>query len=87
MLEPTSLLLGRRFGVRAEPEGDRARVVGITVDPDALRCPDCGMSRRRSRANGHQPAPISVMVTTRLLRWNKTRYRCRNQTCTSGYLH
>ena len=48
MCEPTSLLLGLEgLGVRAVTYGaDRARVVEvITVDPDASRCPDSGLSR------------------------------------------
>ena len=50
MVEPTSLLLGLEgLGVRAVVQHtDRTRVVEvITVDPNAARCPDCGIASTR----------------------------------------
>ncbi len=50
MVEPTSLLLGLEgLGVSAVVRlPDRTRVVVvITVDPNASRCPDCGMAQTR----------------------------------------
>ncbi len=47
MIEPTSLLLGLEgLGVRAVGrQADGTRVVEvITTDPNASRCPDCGIS-------------------------------------------
>lgn len=86
MLEPTSLLLGLEgLGVRAvSPRADRARVVEvITVDPDASRCPDCGMSSTSVKERTvTSPRDIRYGDDPIVLRWNKTRYRCRNQTCT-----
>lgn len=86
MFEPTSLLLGLEgLGVRAVTHGvDRARVVEvITVDPDACRCPDCGIpSVSVKERTVTRPRDIPYGDDPIVLRWNKTRYRCRNDTCT-----
>lgn len=85
MFEPTSLLLGLEgLGVRAvSPRADRARVIEvITVDPDASRCPDCGMSSTSVKERTvTSPRDIRYGEDPIVLRWNKTRYRCRNDTC------
>lgn len=85
MIEPTSLLLGLEgLGVRAVARrADRTRVVEvITLDPNASRCPDCGMAsdsvKERTVTN---PRDIRYGDDPIELRWNKTRYRCRNDTC------
>ncbi|WP_345314502.1 ISL3 family transposase, partial [Gordonia alkaliphila] len=85
MSEPTSLLLGLEgvqvVGVERRP--DRTRVVDVvTADGGAACCPDCGdrssSVKERTittpRDIGYGPDPI-------LLRWNKIRWRCRNQAC------
>lgn len=63
---------------------DHTRVVEvITADPDASRCPDCGMPstsvKERTIPN---PRDIRYGDAPIVLRWNKTRYRWRNDTCT-----
>ena len=85
MVEPTSLLLGLEgLAVSAVVRrADRTRVVEvITVDPNASRCPDCGMAsdsvKDRTVTN---PRDVRYGDDPITLRWNKTRYRCRNQTC------
>ncbi len=86
MVEPTSLLLGLEgLGVSAVARrADRTRVVEvITTDPNASRCPDCGISS--TSVKGHavtSPRDIRYGDDPIILRWNKTRYRCRNDTCT-----
>ncbi len=61
---------------------DRTRVVEVTTaDPDASQCPDCGMTSdsvkerttTRPRNIRHGDYPV-------VLRYNQTRYRCRNDT-------
>ncbi|HPY23863.1 MAG TPA: ISL3 family transposase, partial [Mycobacterium sp.] len=85
MVEPTSLLLGLEgLGVRAVVQrADRTRVVEvITTDPNASRCPDCGIAS--TSVKGHAvtaPRDIRYGDDPIILRWNKTRYRCRNETC------
>lgn len=86
MLEPTSLLLGLEgLGVRSVVQrADRTRVVEvITTDPDASRCPDCGIAS--TSVKGYvvtTPRDIRYGDDPISLRWNKTRYRCGNDTCT-----
>lgn len=85
MFEPTSLLLGLEgLGVRAVVQHtDRTRVVEvITVDPNAARCPDCGMVSDSVKGRAvTSPRDIRYGEDPIVLRWNKTRYRCRNDTC------
>ena len=85
MVEPTSLLLGLEgLGVSAVvQQQDRTRVVEvITVDPNASRCPDCGiMSDSVKERTVTSPRDIRYGDDPIVLRWNKTRYRCRNETC------
>ncbi|MDP7736052.1 ISL3 family transposase [Mycobacterium paragordonae] len=85
MLEPTSLLLGLEgLGVRAVTQGvDQTRVVEvITIDPNASRCPDCGISSTSVKERTvTSPRDIRYGDAPIILRWNKTRYRCRNDTC------
>jgi len=85
MVEPTSLLLGLEgLGVSAVVRRvDRTRVVEvITIDPDASRCPDCGMSSTSVKERTTtSPRDIRYGDDPIVLRWNKTRYRCRNETC------
>jgi transposase len=85
MVEPTSLLLGLEgLGVSAVVRRvDRTRVVEvITVDPNASRCPDCGMSSTSVKERTTtSPRDIRYGDDPIVLRWNKTRYRCRNDTC------
>jgi transposase len=61
---------------------DRTRVVEvITVDPNASRCPDCGMSSASVKERTTtSPRDIRYGDDPIVLRWNKTRYRCRNDT-------
>jgi transposase len=63
---------------------DRTRVVEvITVDPNASRCPDCGMSSASVKERTTtSPRDVRYGDDPIVLRWNKTRYRCRNDTCT-----
>lgn len=86
MVEPTSLLLGLEgLGVSAvERLSDRTRVVEvITIDPNASRCPDCGMASDSVKERTvTSPRDIRYGDDPIVLRWNKTRYRCRNDTCT-----
>lgn len=85
MVEPTSLLLGLEgLGVRAVVQrADRTRVVEVmTVDPNASRCPDCGVpSDSVKERTVTSPRDIRYGDDPIILRWNKTRYRCRNDTC------
>jgi len=85
MVEPTSLLLGLEgLGVRAVAQrADRTRVVEvITVDPNAARCPDCGIASGSVKERTvTSPRDIRYGDDPIVLRWNKTRYRCRNDTC------
>jgi len=86
MIEPTSLLLGLEgLGVRAVGRrADGTRVVEvITTDPNASRCPDCGISSTSVKGYAvTTPRDIRYGNDPIILRWNKTRYRCRNETCT-----
>ena len=86
MVEPTSLLLGLEgLGVRTVfRQADRTRVVEvITTDPNASRCPDCGISSTSVKGYAvTTPRDIRYGDDPIILRWNKTRYRCRNETCT-----
>jgi len=86
MNEPTSLLLGLEgLGVSAVVRrADRTRVVEvITVDPNASRCPDCGMASDSVKERTvTSPRDVRYGDDPIVLRWNKTRYRCRNDTCT-----
>ncbi|MET9203541.1 ISL3 family transposase [Gordonia sp. NPDC003585] len=85
MVEPTSLLLGLEgLEVRAVAvAADRARVVDVvTVDPGAAKCPECRVASRSVK--GHavtRPRDIPYGDDPIQLRWNKTRYYCRNQAC------
>ncbi len=85
MVEPTSLLLGLEgLGVRSVVRlPDRTRVVEVvTTDPNASRCPDCGIAS--TSVKGHAvttPRDIRYGDDPIVLRWNKTRYRCCNETC------
>lgn len=85
MVEPTSLLLGLEgLGVRAVVQhADRTRVVEvITVNPNAARCPDCGIASDSVKERTvTSPRDIRYGQDPIVLRWNKTRYRCRNETC------
>ena len=85
MVEPTSLLLGLEgLGVRAVVQrADRTRVVEvITIDPNAPRCPDCGVASGSVKEHTvTSPRDVRYGDDPIVLRWNKTRYRCRNQTC------
>ncbi|MCB9408873.1 ISL3 family transposase [Mycolicibacterium sp.] len=85
MVEPTSLLLGLEgLGVRAVAQrADRTRVVEvITIDPNAARCPDCGIvSDSVKERTVTSPRDIRYGEDPIVLRWNKTRYGCRNDTC------
>jgi len=85
MIEPTSLLLGLEgLGVRAVVrQADGTRVVEvITTDPNASRCPDCGISSTSVKGYAvTTPRDIRYGDDPIRLRWNKTRYRCRNETC------
>ena len=62
---------------------DHTRVVEvITVDPNASRCPDCGMASGSVKERTiTSPRDIRYGDDPIMLQWNKTRYRCRNQTC------
>jgi len=63
--------------------GSHAVVEVITVDPDASRCPDCGISSTSAKERTvTSPRDIRYGDDPIVLRWNKTRYRCRNDTCT-----
>ena len=76
---------GRILGVRAvSPRADRARVVEvITVDPDARVVRTGGMSSTSVKERTvTSPRDIRYGDDPIVLWWNKTRYRCRNQTCT-----
>lgn len=85
MVEPTSLLLGLEgLGVSAVVQrADRTRVVEVmTADPDASRCPDCGFASTSVKERTvTSPRDIRYGDDPIMLRWNKTRYRCRNETC------
>ena len=85
MVEPTSLLLGLEgLGVSSVVQRvDRTRVVEVvTVDPNASRCPDCGVqSVSVKERTVTSPRDIRYGDDPIVLRWNKTRYRCRNDTC------
>ena len=85
MVEPTSLLLGLEgLGVRGVVQrADRTRVVEVvTVDPNAARCPDCGIASDSVKERTvTSPRDIRYGDDPIVLRWNKTRYRCRNDTC------
>ena len=62
---------------------DRTRVVEVvTVDPNAARCPDCGIASDSVKERTvTSPRDIRYGDDPTVLRWNKTRYRCRNDTC------
>jgi transposase len=86
MVEPTSsLLLGLEgLGVSSVVRlPDRTRVVEvITVDPSASCCPDCGMASSSVKERTVTfPRDIRYGDDPIILRWNKTRYRCRNEAC------
>ena len=54
----------------------------ITTDPNASRCPDCGISSTSVKGYAvTTPRDIRYGDDPIRLRWNKTRYRCRNGTC------
>ena len=82
---PTSLLLGLEgLGVRSVVRrADRTRVVEvITTGPNASRCPDCGISSTSMKGYAvTTPRDIRYGDDPIILRWDKTRYRCRNETC------
>ena len=77
MVEPTSLLLGLEgLGVRAVVQrADRTRVVEvITVDPNASRCPDCGMASDSVKERTvTSPRDVRYGDDPIILRWNTTR--------------
>jgi len=84
-IEPTSLFLVLEgLGVRSvvrRSDGTRVAEV-ITTDPDASRCPDCGISSTSVKGCAvTTPRDIRYGDDPIRLRWNKTRYRCRNDTC------
>ena len=76
MVEPTSLLLGLEgLGVRGVVQrADRTRVVEVvTVDPNAARCPDCGIASDSVKERTvTSPRDIRYGDDPIVLRWNKT---------------
>ncbi len=88
MLDGTTLLFGLP-GLRVErverlPDG--ARVVhAVTAEPAAAACPSCGVVSTSVKARAvTSPRDIPYGEDRIELRWNKTRWRCREDYCERG---
>ena len=88
MSDGTTLLFGLR-GVRVERVerlADGARVVHVlTADQAAAACPGCGVvSVSVTEHVMTSPKDIPYGTDRIVLRWNKTRWRCREDYCSTG---
>ena len=88
MIDGTTLLFGLP-GVRVErverlPDG--ARVVHVvTVSETAAACPSCGVVSTSVKGQvATSPRDIPYGQSRIILRWNKTRWRCREDDCERG---
>jgi transposase len=72
------------IGVSAEPDGSRVVDV-VTVEGTAAACPSCGVfsTSVKGRATT-SPKDIPYGPERIVLRWNKTRWRCREDYCARG---
>ncbi|HTX94418.1 MAG TPA: ISL3 family transposase, partial [Mycobacterium sp.] len=88
MSDGTTLLFGLP-GVRVErverlPDGTRVVHV-ITDEPTAAACPSCGVfSTSRKGGATTSPRDIPYGEYRIIVRWNKTRWRCREDYCDRG---
>ena len=85
MTDGTTLLFGLP-GVeveRVDRLADRTRVVHVmTAEPSAAACPSCGVvSTSRKARVSTSPRDIPYGEDRIILRWNKTRWRCREDYC------
>jgi len=88
VIEGTTVLFGlpgvKVTGVFAESDG--SRVVEVVTDEDtAAACPGCGVFSTSVKARVRTtPKDIPYGESRILLRWNKTRWRCREDYCARG---
>ncbi len=85
MNDATTLLFGlpglRVITVTQQPDGTRI-VDAVTNDPAAATCPECGLvSTSRKENTVTRPKDIPYGVDRILLRWIKSRWRCRTANC------
>ena len=85
MADATSLLLGLEgvevVGVSRRADGTRIVDV-VTADRAAARCPDCRVASSSVKGRAiTSPRDIRYGDAPIQLRWNKTRYYCRNAGC------
>ncbi len=85
MSDGTTLLLGLP-GVRVERLGDGARAVQVvTAEPTAAVCPGCGVvSSSVKEQVTTSPRDIPYGEDPIVLRWSKTRWRCKEDYCERG---
>lgn len=87
MVESTTVLFGLR-GVRVlsvSRDADGTRLVELATDEDtAAACPSCGVFSTSVKGRvSTRPKDIPYGQDRILLRWSKTRWRCREDYCTS----
>ncbi len=88
MIESTTVLFGlpgvKVTGVFRESDG--SRVVEVVTDEDtAAACPSCGVFSTSVKARVRTtPKDIPYGERRIVLRWNKTRWRCREDYCARG---
>ncbi len=88
MVDATTVLFGlpgvRVVGVSAEPDGTRIVDV-VTVEETAAACPDCGVFSDSVKGSVTTcPRDLPYGEARIMLRWNKTRWRCREDYCERG---
>ena len=88
MSDATTVLFGLP-GVRVERverRADGTRVVDVvTADPTAAACPSCGMVSTSVKGQAiTSPKDIPYGEDRIMLRWNKVRWRCREDYCKRG---
>lgn len=88
MLDATTLLFGLPGlqVVNVTRRGDGTRIVDAVTDDDiAGACPGCGVfSTSRKQQTTTTPKDIPYGADRIILRWNKTRWRCREDYCQRG---
>jgi hypothetical protein len=81
----TTLLFGLP-GVRVERWADGTRVVhAVTASETAAACPSCGVFSTAVKGQvSTSPRDIPYGENRIIVRWNKTRWRCREDYCERG---
>jgi transposase len=90
VVESTTVLFGLR-GVRVlsvSRDADGTRLVELATDEDtAAACPSCGVFSTSVKGRvSTRPKDIPYGQDRILLRWSKTRWRCREDYCTSIFV-